>query len=137
MILPVLACTIICFLFLHFHFQQQLPPPSPPDTTTAVAQSTTLRAAAATNDDKGNANPTSSSSSSQYHAKKSVGDKCRHPRSNPFFARGGGGGGEVSYTPNCTLDWRTPGAISSGQNLEDAVIMERFFSGYMSPGISW
>jgi len=34
------------------------------------------------------------------------------------------------YPHNCTLGWETPGALNSGQNLEDAVIFERFFSGY-------
>jgi hypothetical protein len=57
--------------------------------------------------------------------KKSVGDKCNHPRLNSFVHMD-----ELVNPKNCTLGWSTPGSISSGQNLEDAVIFERFFSGY-------
>lgn len=50
-----------------------------------------------------------------------VGGKCRHPRSKPFSLKG-----TMEYPHNCTLGWS---GINSGQNVEDAVIFERFFSG--------
>lgn len=50
--------------------------------------------------------------------------KCNHPRRNQFEHKG------TYITPgNCSLGWGQPGGISSGQNLEDAIIYNRFFSG--------
>ena len=51
-------------------------------------------------------------------------NKCDHPRRNQFNH------GESLVTPgNCSLGWGAAGTISSGQNLEDGVIFNRFFSG--------
>jgi hypothetical protein len=61
--------------------------------------------------------------------KQSVRKKCDQPSSNknPFIVRG------KTVTPgNCTLSWEETdlqGSIAAGKNLEDAVIMARFFSG--------
>ena len=57
--------------------------------------------------------------------KKSVGDKCNHPRLHSCVHMD-----ELVNPKNCTLGWFSPGSISSGQNLEDAVIFERFLLGY-------
>jgi FkbM family methyltransferase len=55
---------------------------------------------------------------------KAVTNKCNHPRRNQFNLR------DTLVTPgDCSVGWGTEGGISSGQNLEDAVIFNRFFSG--------
>jgi FkbM family methyltransferase len=60
------------------------------------------------------------------HAKKweTASSKCGHPRQNPFDHKG-----TQTRPGECTLGWGIEGAINSGQNLEDAVIFHRFFSG--------
>ena len=51
-------------------------------------------------------------------------NKCDHPHRNKFKHV------DTFLTPgNCSLGWGAEGTISSGQNLEDAVIFNRFFSG--------
>jgi FkbM family methyltransferase len=51
-------------------------------------------------------------------------NKCDHPRRNQFKHQ------ESFVTPgNCSLGWGVAGTINSGQNLEDGVIFNRFFSG--------
>ena len=57
-----------------------------------------------------------------------VTDKCGHPRRNPVFLLNG----KTAKPGNCTLGWEDDVSISlihSGQNLEDAVIFSRFFTG--------
>ena len=56
---------------------------------------------------------------------ESMGGRCRHPRLNQFLHKG-----DMITPGNCTLGWDMPGTINSGQNLEDAVILARFFSGH-------
>jgi len=48
--------------------------------------------------------------------------KCSHPR--PAFTWKGQ---VINPATNCTVGWRNPVAYHAGQNLEDAVVLERFF----------
>jgi Methyltransferase FkbM domain len=61
--------------------------------------------------------------------RESVTSKCDHPRpnNNPLVIKG-----KTATPGNCTLSWDEKdlhGSIAAGQNLEDAVVMARFFSG--------
>ena len=113
-ILPILSCLVLLaiigqqlLLGLPLLNNNSKEPREPNELPAAAAAATTTR------------------SSTVATKKKSVGDKCNHPRLNSFVHMD-----ELVNPKNCTLGWSTPGSISSGQNLEDAVIFERFFSGY-------
>jgi FkbM family methyltransferase len=58
---------------------------------------------------------------------EALAQKCAHPRQRAFSTVNGD-----FKAGNCTLRWdldRTPGSLSTSQNMEDAVIFERFFTG--------
>ena len=48
--------------------------------------------------------------------------KCSHPRATFAFKKQ-----YINPTTNCTVGWRNPQGLHAGQNLEDAVVLERFF----------
>ncbi|KAI2502574.1 methyltransferase [Fragilaria crotonensis] len=55
---------------------------------------------------------------------KAATNKCSHPRKNQITVS------ENVLTPGeCSVGWGTEAGVSSGQNLEDAVMFNRFFSG--------